>query len=219
VNVVRRGAASGFQAALALAILAVPAPALAQSRFEIGAAVTWTAGFDAGGTDALLTRNPATGSSPFVLFETSSRVNAAPGIGASVGFSVTPRLVLEATGEYSRPVLRSTISSDAEAATGTTADSRLTSVVAGGSVVYLLHRSRLSPFAAVGAGWLRQLDEDRVMLVTGMELHAGGGMLYSLTRKLRLRIEVGASSREKTIAFANVRHVTLVASAGLRYRF
>lgn len=202
-----------------LAALALAAPASGQSRFEIGAGVTWSGGFDAGGSDALLTRNLATGSSPFTLFDMSARVNAAPGVTATVGVHVGSRLMLEATADYSRPVLRSTISNDFEHATGTTAESRLTSLVVGGSAVYSVHPARLAPFVFGGGGWLRQLDGDNVMLVTGAELHGGGGVRYRLNRHFGLRGQGGVSVRQKTIAFEANRRTQPQAFGGLTYRW
>jgi len=186
---------------LVLAILSAAAPVDAQSRFEIGVGVIGTGGFAAGGSSAELSRNPATGSSPLTLFDARSRVATAPGALISLGFHITAHVAVEATADYSRPVLRSTIANDVEAATGASASSRLTSLAAGGSVVYAPREARLAPFAYGGAGWLRQLDQDNVMLVTGPELHGGGGVLYRLDRHLRLRVQAGISARQKTIAF------------------
>ena len=204
--------------AIAAALLA-SASASAQSRFEIGIGVTWNGGRDAGGSDALLARNPGTGSSPFVLFNTASRVNAAPGVAATIGVRLTPRVVIEACGEYSRPVLRSTISSDFEGATGTTAESRLTSLVLGGSAVYSARGRRLAPFVFGGGGWSRQLDEDNVMLVTGPELHGGAGVTYRLDRHFAVRGQGGVSVREKSITFDEKWRALAVFSGSLLYRF
>jgi hypothetical protein len=200
-----------------LATVAVAAPGAAQSRFEIGVGLSWTAGFDAGGRDALLTSG--TGSSSFTLFDTASRVNAAPGATATLGFFVTSRLAIEGTAEYSRPTLQTTISSDVEGATGTTAESRLTSLVIGGSARYHFGATRLRPFVFGGAGWLRQLDEDNVLLITGPELHGGAGVSYRLDRHFAVRGEGGVSLREKSLGFEARRRTLAVFAASLLYRF
>ena len=202
-----------------LTILILASPASAQSRFELGAGVTWTGGFDAGGGDALLTRNPATGSTPLTLFETSSRVKAAPGASIIVGLRLTSRVAVEAMADYSRPVLRTTISNDFENATGTTADSRLTSLVVGGSALYTFGSARLIPFAFGGAGWMRQLDEDNVMLLTGAEAHGGGGVKYRLDRHFALRGQGGVTIRQKSIAFDERRRLQPQTWAGLTYHW
>jgi hypothetical protein len=199
--------------------LAIAHSAAAQSRFEIGGGVSWTGGFDAGGANALLTRNPATGSSPLALFDTSSRVNAAPGATVSVAYFLTRAFAVEATADYSRPVLQTTIANDFEGATGTTAQSRLRSIEVGGSLLYHFGAARLTPFVFGGAGWMRQLDENDVMLVTGTELHAGGGVKYRVDRHVALRVQAGASERDKSIAFADGRRVLPAVSAGVVYRW
>jgi len=200
-------------------LLLAATPAYAQSRFEIGAAVTWTGGFDAGGVDALETRNSSTDKTPFTLFETSSRVTDAPGVAARVGFFITPRLAVEAVVEYGRPMLETTISNDFEDATGTEASGRISSYVLGGSVLYHFGAARLVPFVSAGAARLRQLDDAEISLVTATELHAGGGVKYRLSRHFGLRADAGVSSRDKSLAFEGKRRTVPVFAAGLAYRF
>jgi hypothetical protein len=214
----RRGAAPR-KILLLLAMLVLATPASAQARVELGAALTWTGGFDAGGQDALLTRDPVSGSTPLALFDTSSRVNAALGAGISLGFYVTPHFAVEAVADYSRPVLRTTISSDFEGATGTTAESRLTSLVLGGSARFHFGAARLAPFVFAGVGWTRQLNDDNVMLVTGLEVHGGGGVSYRLDRHFALRVQAGVSAREKSIAFVDRRRALPATAGSLLYRF
>lgn len=201
------------------AILAGAPPAVAQSRFEIGAGVTWMGGYDAGGADALETRNPATGSSPLTLFDTSSRGEAAPGAAATIGFFVTSRWSIEGFAEYSRPVFRVAIGNDFESATGSAAESRLSSVMFGGSILYHFGARRLVPFVSTGAGWMRQLDEDNVLLVTGATVHGAGGVTYRLDRHVALRAGAGVLAFEKTIAFDERRRIVPHVSGGLTYRF
>jgi len=201
------------------AALAVASPAAAQSRFEISGGVTWTGGFDAGGLDAQETRNPSTGTTPLTLFRTSSRVDSAPGASARAAFYVTPRFALEGLAEFSRPTLRTTILDDFESATGTEAVNTLTSYLFGGSVLYHFSSGRIAPFVSGGAGWLRQLDEDRVTMVTGTELHAGGGVKYRLSRHVVLRMDAGMSSRDDVIAFEKKRRTMPVVVGGLGFRW
>lgn len=204
--------------ALVITGLMIASPAFAQSRFEIGASATWTGGYDAGGTDATLSRG-ATGSAPLTLFGTSSQVQPAVGVIARVTFFATPQLALEGSAEYSRPTLETTILDDFEQAIGTQADIAISSFAFGGSVLYHFGAARFVPFASAGAAWMRQIDQDRVNLVTGAELHAGGGVKYRLSRHLALRVDAGVSSREKSIAFEDKRRTVPVIAAGLAYRF
>ena len=219
MSVLRRFAASARKVLLLLLLTAIASPAAAQSRFEAGVSATWTGGFDAGGLDALETRNPGTGSSPLTLFATSSRVEPAAGAVAHAAFYLTPRLAIEAVFEYSRPTLHTDISNDFEGATGTTAETAVSSYVIGGSLLYYFGEGRFVPFVSGGAGHLRQLDEGDVTLVTGLELHGGGGVKFGLSRNLSLRAEAEASSRDKSIGFDDVRHTVPRLSAGISYRF
>lgn len=202
-----------------LTFLLLPAPAFAQSRFELSAGVTRTGGFDAGAKDPELTRNPGALTTPLTLFDVNARVETAFGAVARATLFVTSHLAVEGLAEYSRPVLRATFSSDFEGATGNEARSTLTSLLFGGSLLYHFGGRRVTPFVSGGVAWERQLDEARVMLVTGAEVHAGGGVRYALTRHVGLRAEGGVSSRERSIAFAAARRVLPVVSMGLGYRF
>jgi len=215
----RRRFAGGTLLLFLMMLSALPVPARAQSRFEISGGVTWTGGFDAGGLDALETRNPSTGTTPLTLFGTSSSVDAAPGVVARAAFFVTPRLAIEGLADFSRPVLRTTIVDDFEGATGTEADNRINSYLFGGSVLYYFGGARLVPFVSGGAAWLRQLDEDRVTMITGTEVHAGGGVRYRLSHHFSLRVDAGVSSRDKVIAFEDKRRVLPLVGVSLAYRF
>lgn len=196
----------------------LPVSAFAQSRFELSAGVTRTGGFDADARSAEL-RNPGALAAPVTLFDVNARVEAASGAVAHASLFVTKHVAVEGLVEYSRPILRARVSSDFEAATGTETDATLSSFLFGGSLLYSFGGRRFVPFVSGGAAWLRQLDDARVMLVTGAEVHAGGGMKYALSRHVGLRAEGGVSSREHSIAFVDARHVLPVFSVGVAYRF
>jgi hypothetical protein len=219
-HVARRGfAVCARHGLLGFAIVAIAGPAYAQqSRFEVGAGVTWTGGFDAGGLDALETR-PTAGSAPLTLFATDSQVTPAAGVRARAAWFVTRQIAIEGTAEYSRPALETRIGNDFEQATGTLADTTIVSYLFGGSMLYHFGRGRLVPFAFGGAGYLRQLDAESTTAVTGAELHAGGGVTYELSSRFRLSIDAGVSSRDKSIAFEEKRRTLPVVSASLSYRF
>jgi hypothetical protein len=206
-----------YGALLIAVVVCAAAPAAAQSRVEVSGGPTWTGGSDAGSRDALLSRG--TPGTPLTLFATSSRVEPAAGVTARATYFVTSRIAVEALAEYSRPVLQTTISNDFEQASGTEASDRLSSYVFGGSLLYRIGRGRVVPFVVGGAGYLRQLDEDQIMLVSGSEVHAGGGITVDLATHFALRTDAVASSRNKSIGFADKRRVVPVISATLAYRF
>jgi hypothetical protein len=202
-----------------LVCAAAATPAAAQSRIEFGAGVTWTGGFEAGGLDALESRNPTSGTVPLTLFGTSPRVEASRGISASAGLYVTKRLAVELAAEYARPVLRTPIVADFEGAAGTAVESRLKSFLAEGSVLYHFGDARLTPFVLAGGGWLRQLDEENVLLVSGREVHAGGGLRYRIGRHFAVRGDVRATAREKSIAFEEKRRTLPKVAVRLTFRW
>jgi len=206
------------RAALLVSMLAIASPSFAQSRLEVGAGVTWTGGFDAGGADALLSRG-ATGATPLTLFQTSTRSQPAPGLVAHGAYFFSTHVGLDAAVEFSRPMLRTTISNDFENATGSEATLRISSYLFGGSIVYRFGSGRFVPFVRAGAGRLRQLDEPRLTLVTGTEVHAGGGVTMPVSAHLAARADAVASSREKSLTFDRKRQTLPVVSASLIYRF
>jgi hypothetical protein len=68
---------------------------------------------------------------------------------------------------------------------------------------------RLAPFVSGGAGYLRQLHEDRTFAETGQLYYAGGGARYWLhggrgrTRPVGIRGELRINVRRHGIDFAN----------------
>jgi outer membrane protein with beta-barrel domain len=216
----RRFAAAGDKSLLLVVLLAALAqPAAAQSRFEIGAGATWTGGFDAGGLDALETRNPSTGTSPLTLFATSSEVEPAAGVTARAAIFLTRRLAVEGFAEYGRPTLRTTILNDFEGATGSEATHTIASYLFGGTALFHFGGGRLMPFVSGGAGYLRQLDDEGTSVVSGTELHGGGGIKYRLSRHVLLRADAGVSSRDKSVAFEEKRRTVPQIAAAIAYRF
>ena len=156
---------------------------------------------------------------PLTLFDQHSRVEAAPGLSARGTYFFTSHLGIEAAAQASRPTLRATISNDFENAAGTETVSRISSYVFGVSVLYRFGQGRLAPFAIAGGGRLRQLDDDNIALVTGTELHGGGGVSYRVSRHVGLRGDAVASSRERSLAFDNKRRTLPVISVSLAYGF
>jgi hypothetical protein len=218
-------------AGLAL-LLAVPAAAAAQpyagtsaphrGSIEVSGGALWTRGYDAGGSSATLTRNPTTGTAPLTLFAVTSEMLSATGGDARVGIFLGRRLSAEAGIQYSRAVLRAHVTGDFETAPDTDVDGLVTSYLAGGSLVYHLGGGHLVPYVLGGGGYLRQLHDANTDLLTGHEIHAGGGVKYwpgTGARRLGLRIEAQGSSRNKSAAFTQKRRVVPAVTAGLVFLF
>ena len=88
---------------------------------EIGAGVISFAGFDLGTANAEETRNINTGTDPFTLFVSDSRMGGAPGAQFRVGVYLSKAVSLESSVQYARPTLSIRLSNDAEQAPDVTA--------------------------------------------------------------------------------------------------
>jgi len=219
----------GVLVALLLATLPVAASAQpvyrgkstpARGTVEIGAGGVWIGGYDAGSATATLTR-PG-GATPVTLFAVNSRMRSAPGIDAHLGIFLSSRLSLEGAFQYSRPILRARVTSDFESAADTDVDGVVVTYLARGALLYHFGDGRFVPFVSGGAGSLRQIDDASSNLVTGTEIHAGGGLKYwvgSGGRRLGLRFDGGLSVRSKSVAFEQKRRIVPAFGAGIAVQF
>jgi hypothetical protein len=216
---------------IALMVAASPAAASAQPVYigketphrgtvEIGAGGVWIGGYDAGNTQATLTR-PGT-EIPLTLFAVESRMRSAPGAEAHLGIFLSRRVSLEGAFQYSRPILRAQVKSDFESAPDTDVEGVVVTYLARGSLLYHFGTGRFVPFVSGGGGYLRQIDDENADLVTGTEIHAGGGIKYwfgSGGRRLGLRMAAVVSSRQKSVAFEQKRRMIPSVGAGLALQF
>lgn len=125
---------------------------------------------------------------PFRLFASDTRVGRAPVLELRVGTPLGRRVAFEARLARSRPELRVSVSGDLEGAPALVAVERIDQYVIDGSVLVMLagrDGGRFIPFAAAGAGYLRQLHEDRALAEKGRTYHAGAGMRYVLRARGR----------------------------------
>lgn len=220
----RRFAAVAAGTLVVLIGVATPRGACAQTQrgsFELGGAFTWTGGYAAGSVAATETSNPSVSSSPFVLFQSDSRLLAAPGFDARAGVYVTTRLLVSATFSYSRPTLRTHLSADFEGAAATDADTSVSSYLFGGAAEYQFRAGRWRPFLSGVVGQVRQVPDGGDVL-TGIETRAGGGVRHAMTHgrhPLAIRGEVLAAYRTRSIAFDQKHPVVPIVTAGLTWRF
>ena len=172
------------------AVLVVALPAAAQTsdplpigRFEVDAGGGWLGGASLGSRDANL-RAPAAAPATFRLFSVDSRFAAAPTIHVKGGVAFSRRLGVEAGVTLSHPELRASVTNDAEAAPPITIAERIDQYSVDASVIVMISElalgSRTLPFAAAGAGYLRQLHEGRTVVEEGYVFHAGGGIKHWL---------------------------------------
>lgn len=219
-------------AALLIGALAtMPVSAAAQSypghssphggSFEIGGGVVWIAGYDAGSRAATETPNSSTGAPPLTLFTSTSNVPGVTGLDAHLGVYLSPRISAEGSFQFSRPSLRTKLSGDFENAASVEAVGGISSYLVGGSVLYHFGAGRVVPFVIGGAGYLRQLDEDNTDVVSGNEVHGGGGvkLWFGSGGGFGARFDVQVSSRSKSAGFEQTRRVLPAIGAGLVYLF
>ena len=197
----------------AAALCIAPASASAQAylpqdiphsgNLEISGGVLWMPGTDLGTASADETRNPGTGTGPFVLFQTDSRTESAPGVQGKLGVYLAQSMSVEGGALFSRPKLATRLTGDAESAPELTATDTLTRIVVDGSVLFHLTGvsfagGRGIPFVSAGAGYLRDLHEKNEVAETGHELHVGGGIHYWFGQgkhRAGVRADVGISRR------------------------
>jgi hypothetical protein len=190
--------------------------------FEVGGGVVWTGGYEAGSAAAMESPNSSGGGTPLTLFTSSARVPAVAGVEARAGIYLGARVSAEAAFQFSRPRLVVSLRDDFENAAPQEAVGGLSSYAIAGSLLYHFGSGRVVPFVSGGGGYLRQLDEDNADVLTGNEVHGGGGVKVWFGRGrsgLGLRVDAQASSRSKSAAFEQKRRILPVLGAGLVYLF
>jgi len=159
---------------------------------------------------------------PLTLFAVNGRMLSAPGADAHLGLFLSSRVSLEGAFQYSRPILRARVTDDFESAADTDVDGVVVTYLARGSLLYHFGGGRLVPFVSGGGGYLRQIDNENSDLVTGTEIHAGGGLKYwfgSGGRRLGLRIDAGVAARSKSVAFEQKRRIVPAIGGGVAFQF
>jgi hypothetical protein len=203
---VRRLGFAAIACAVALATAATASAQIVASRdrpragtWEIGGGGIWSSGFSGPRQTAELTQNGGS-SGGFDLFTASGEVGSGAGLGASLGYYLSPSLALEAGLRFSKPRLSYRLTGDVENAPTVTAEETLTRYVFTGSFVFHLGtmhpRRQLVPFVAAGAGYIRDLHEGAELVETGTEYHVSGGIKYWLgsgARRLGIRGEAGVA--------------------------
>ena len=147
-------------------------------RIEVAGGAGLFGGTGLGERDANLRANSVT-PAPYRLFTTTSSFGAAPLVEARVAVGVSRRLAVEGRFGFSRPEIRTSISSDAEQGSPVTAVEQLDQYMIDGSIVLRFDRfqwSSVVPFAAAGAGYVRQLHEGQTLVEDGHSYHVGGGV-------------------------------------------
>jgi hypothetical protein len=203
------------------------ADAVEPGHVELAIGPLWVGRQALGSSDA--TETTGTGGS-LTLFGTSTQVSSASGLEGRVGVKLSRAFEAEASGTYAMPQLRTQISNDFEGAAAATATEVIQQFTIGAGIVWYVQparsKSRLAPFATVGAGYLRQLHESGTLVETGRFYQFGGGVKYlfvsrpgSHLKGIGARIDVRAVVRQQGVAFDAGRHVSPGVGASLFARF
>jgi hypothetical protein len=189
------------------------APLLRAHRFTLGAGLVWSGGYDIGDATAELRGNgPGASAPPVTLFTSDAHVTSATSPELRIGFSMTRRLALEFGMSVTQPHVEVAIARDMEAPSQKLPGETLEQYVFEGGATWQVPvriGSRLAPFIAGGAAFLRQLHEDRTLAETGQIYHAGGGARYFLRgghgpgRAVGLRGDARVNFRRNGIDFDN----------------
>ena len=193
----------GFVARPASAQIYVPHDVPRTGNLELSGGIVWSAGTDLGSVSADETRNTGTGTGPFVLFNTESKISPAVGLQGKFGVYLARSVSVEGGVHIARPDFDTTLSGDAESAPDLTATETLTRYVIDGSVLFHFTDASFGggrgvPFVLAGGGYLRDAHEKNEVIETGHEFHVGGGLHYWFgegKHRLGVRGDVGVSIR------------------------
>lgn len=191
--------------------VAQDAPSLRPRHVTIGAGLAWSGAYDMGVATAQLRGNGTTATPPpFTLFRADSHLTTATMPDLRVGIALTRRMAFEAAVSLSHPHIGVLIAGDAEAPSQALLGEELEQYVFEGGMTWqppIALGRNLAPLVSVGAGFLRQLHEDRTLAETGEIYHAGGGLRYWLrgrsgaTKALGIRADARVNIRRRGIDF------------------
>jgi opacity protein-like surface antigen len=215
--------------AILLAALLVPAMASAQqpreARVEVDGGLHWSGPITFAGVNA---NEISFGGAPRTVFESSSTLEASAGVEARIGVRLTSILQVESAIALGRTHLATHITADNEAADATITEP-VTQYLFEAGLLARLGRwrvGRVSPFAAAGVGYGRQLHDGQTFVETGQSSYVGGGLHYLLKtegkRHLKsagIRAEVRGTLVRDGLTLDGATHLMPVLGATLFFRF
>jgi len=174
---------------LAIALLGVPHLALAQDtgfmhRLEVSAGGGYFTGTSFGNASATLRANGQ--AQPYALFTTESALTGSLAGDFTLGARINRRWSVDGHFLYSRPSLETSVRDDAEGAAAITVVERIDQFLIDAGVLFRIDEmriKRLTPYAAGGAGYLRQLHEGYALIDQGHLYHLGGGVTRDLVMR------------------------------------
>jgi len=217
-----------------IAMLLCASPAIAQSSSPVGAesgrldltiGMVWIGRAEIGTRDA--DETTGTGGT-FRLFSSSTTLTSASGLEGHLGFRLMPRLEVEASASCAKPRVEKRVDNDFETSNAplTLADT-IEQFTIGGAALWYLRLPRLGNrvFLRGGAGYLRQLEHEGTLAVTGRTYDVGGGMKFGLLSRtgwwkgIGVRLDARAVVRQKGVTLDNRAHASPAVGAALFVRF
>ena len=171
------GAVPGVQAQTA-ATSRAPAR---RETLEVSGGGGWVGGVASEARDGALPAT-ASGGQPYRLFSTRTGIGGAPVLTTRLGWQLTRGLTVEGRLGFSRPTLRTIVSSDIENGAGTEVTERLTQYDIDGGVRAFVPGVRVGaarPFVTAGMGIARRVHDGRVLIETDRTVYIGGGLRYA----------------------------------------
>lgn len=227
----RSGMRLGVLAALVVSGALGASEAAAQSRLEVTASGGRWGGYDLGERRPAITGPQAPSGSPVTLFDADVSVQSGAAAEVRIGWRLLRRIYAEATGGLGANDVRVRVSEDIEQAPDETIASRLTQItIEGGALVEVVRLGavggELVPFVTGGAGYLRQVHEDRVLIETGQTVYGGAGVKWraraakpkGLLQRLVVRGDVRLVSRSGGADIDESRRSYITVSGGLGLR-
>jgi hypothetical protein len=186
---------------------------VAQAQVTVNGGVGWSGGYDIGRSAAeLRTNSPGSFTPPFTLFRVDSRISPSPGGEVRVGVALPRDLTLEGGVLFARRRLAFRITGDTETTSPQLDGETLQHYVFDAGLLWelpVLRGALVRTFAGGGAGYLRQLHQDRTLVETGEIYYVGGGARYWLrgrptsSRSLGIRGDLRLNVRRRGIDFEN----------------
>ena len=159
-------------------------------RVEVSFGAALNGGYAAGSETATLESNAVPTGGPFTLFEVQSDTRRSVAGAAGLAWRLARSIAVEASIRIDRPLIRTSVSQDPEAAAVSFGGERFSRYVFDGSLLVHLAgltsgNGRLVPYVIGGAGYMRQLHVGRTLVESGRAYHAGGGLKLLVARRDR----------------------------------
>jgi len=196
-------------------------------RLEVAIGTVWIGSAALGTMDA----NETTGTGgDFRLFSTSTELGSAAGLDSHVSLRVTRSFEAEAFGSYTKPELQVRVESDTETSNAPlTVTGSIQEFLIGGAALWYLPAPRLGDrarlFVRGGVAYLRDLENDGTLIVSGHAYELGGGVKIMLASRdsgwwkgMGARLDARAVVRQKGVAPDDNAHTSLAVGASANTR-